>query len=86
MKMAEATKIMKSRYMVSFERVEGKILKPDYFPDKNAGEELIATETEAWTLAVAFAHKTKGKCINIYVVNADFTPVQGYKRRKMKNR
>jgi hypothetical protein len=37
-------------------------------------------------MAKAFAAKTVGKCINIYVVDADFAPVPGYRDRKIENR
>lgn len=73
-------------YYVSFERVEGKFLITDYFPDRYRGESLIPTEEEAWKLAKSFAMATTGCCVNINVVRADFTPVSGYKDKLIINR
>lgn len=89
MKMAEAKKIMNATpdYMVSFEHVEGGMLRSDYFPDKYAGEPLIPTEEEAWQLAQRFATATRGKCVNIHIIKGvDFTPVNGYRKRMIENR
>ena len=91
MRLAEALKIINSKeepkgFMVSFEHKDGCILRGDHFPDKYAGEELIQTEDEAWALAKKFAAKTKGHCINIYVVDENFSPVPGYEFRKIENR
>lgn len=86
--MTEAMKIIGSNdgFMVSFEHCRGCVLIGDSFPDKHAGEELISTEAKAWDLAIRFANKTKGKCVNIYVVDANFSPIKGYKKREIKNR
>lgn len=73
-------------FMVHFEHVEGGMLKSDYFPDKHAGERLIETEGEAWELARKFAKKTRGKCVNIYVIDEHFSPVKEYKNKEIKNR
>lgn len=73
-------------FMVSFERVEGRILRSDYFPDNRAGEKLIATEAEAWDLARKFAAKLRGKVVNLYVVNQDYVPVPSYKIKLIRNR
>lgn len=73
-------------FMVSFEWKEGLMLRSDHFPDKHAGECLIETEDKAWELAYQFARKTRGKCINIYVIKSDFTPTEGYESRKIENR
>lgn len=88
MRMEAAMKIINKtpKYMVSFEWKEGGMLRSDYFPDKHAGEALIATEEEAWILAQKFADKTKGDAVNIYVVGSDFTPVDNYEERFIKNR
>ena len=92
MKMAEALKIIVAGdvrpkgYMVTFDWKEGPILRSDHFPDKHAGEPLIESEEEAWNLAAAFAWKTVGKCVNIYVIGDDFCPVPGYRSRKIDNR
>ena len=76
----------KKGYMVSFEHSDGRFLNSDYFPNKNAGEALIATEAEAWHLARLFAAQTNGRCVNIYVMGSDFSPVPGYEKQLIKNR
>lgn len=91
MKMQEALKIMAigirpKGYMVTFEHKNGGILSSDCFPDKRSGEQLIASKEEAWILAYAFAQKTVGKCINIYVIDDTFHPVYDDKARKIENR
>ena len=89
MLMAEAQAIIDGvglGYMVSFGWVEGSCLRLDFFPDKHAGEDLIPTEEEAWLLAERFAEKTKGRAVNIYVMDATFSPVAGYEDRSIKNR
>ncbi len=73
-------------YMVSFERVEGRMLAGDHFPDKHGGENLIPSEEEAWELARAFASATRGKCVNILVTDSEFHPVVGYLEKKIENR
>ena len=90
MHFAEAKKIMfdggiKPRgYRVNFERVEGKFLVSDHFPER--GEPLIEHEEEAWALAGQFAAATYGKCVNIFVIDDRWSPVPGYEKRKIKNR
>ena len=93
MKMATAIEIMNEKrkkktagFMVDFEHAGDGFLRSDHFPDKQAGEPLIETEDKAWELAKNFAAKTKGVCVNIYVTDGDFNPVQGYKKREIKNR
>ncbi len=94
MKMQQALEVMNSipaatcekGYMVSFEHVDGGMLQSDHFPDKHAGETLIETEEEAWAMAKKFASTTVGKCVNVYVVGANFVPVRGYALRKIENR
>ena len=93
MKMQEAKSIMNiiepnaNGFMVSFERLEGcGTLGADNFPDKHAGEPLIENEQEAWALAEKFARATHGQCVNIYVIDANFRPVPGYKNRMIINR
>lgn len=71
-------------FRVHFERKEGKMLRGDYFPEGR--EKLIETEEEAWDLARRFASKTRGECVNIYVVGSDFRPVDGYESQYMPNR
>ena len=87
MKMSEATKIIEGRpkgFRVHFEKVGGGCLTSDYFPDKD--EDLIPTEDEAWKLAHSFAAKTKYSCVNIYVINECFSPVEGYESKEIINR
>lgn len=73
-------------YMVAFEHVEGCLVRGDHFPDKHAGELLIESESVAWELARAFAARTRGRCVNIYVIGSDFVPVDGYETKKIPNR
>jgi len=89
MKMQEAMDILNNKpkgFMVSFERIEGCMLASDHFPDKHAGETLIATEYEAWELARAFARATEGKTCNLYVIDSHFVPVEAYHARRIPNR
>lgn len=89
MKFAEALEIIGGKqlgFMVHFEHAGDGFLRSDYFPDKHAGEDLIDTEDAAWELARLFAAQTKEKCVNIYVVNQDFSSVENYDQKKIKNR
>lgn len=83
MKLAEAKRYIKREdikgYRISFESPRAGYLKSDYFPEQ--GEELIETEDEAWQLAHDFAGAMWGKVINVYVIDAIFRPVEGYKER-----
>lgn len=87
MKLKEAMNIIETSengYMVSFEKHEGGLLKSDHFPDKHAGEELIKTEAEAWTLARRFASAVSSvDYVNIYVIDKNFCPVDGYNEKKL---
>ena len=76
---AEAERLMTERgFMVHFEeRVSGG-LRGDWFPDKQAGEQLIATEAEAWEEAARFAANAPGRYGNIYVVDSHLRPVPDY--------
>lgn len=86
MKLEEAMRIINATpgYMVSFEINDGYFLKSDHFPDKHAGEELIATQKEAWDLAEKFASKCKN-AVNVYVTDSNFIPVTGYQHKILKN-
>lgn len=87
MKFKDAMKIINDNekgYMVSFEKVEGHILKSDHFPDFHNKEPLISTEAEAWDLACRFASATGDDIVNIYVIDETFSPVAGYSSRKLK--
>jgi len=90
MKLKKALEIIDGQetegYMVHFEHKRGGMLHSDYFPEKHDGETLIKTEEEAWELAIRFAEKTKGKCLNVYVIGSNFVPVKGYREREIENR
>lgn len=89
MKMKSALDIIyrnRGGYMVSFEWLEGKLLRGDYFPEKHSGEHLIATQEEAWELATNFANKTIGDVVNVRVVDSRFRSVEGFRCRLIKNR
>lgn len=89
MKMTEALKIIDGEpgFMVTFEHVRGGMLESDFFPDIRNGEDPIKTEFTAWEWARRFAEKTRGRCVNIYVINrSDFSPVHGYRERMIENR
>jgi hypothetical protein len=90
MKLAEAKKIIYEGglqprgYRVCFERVDGRLLCTDYFPERN--EYLIDYEEEAWELARQFANATRNRCVNIHVVDDQYRPVPGYEKRRIINR
>ena len=89
MKMSEALAIIvagqkEKGFMVSFEKRERGILASNHFPDKHAGEELIETEEKAWELAEQFAKATDDTYVNIYVIDANFSPVKGYDKKAFK--
>lgn len=87
MKMAEAMKIIEGRpkgFRVYFEKVQGGFLYSDHFPDRD--EELISTEVEAWRLANSFAARTRARFVNIYVIDQNFGPVEGYEDKEIHNR
>jgi len=89
MKMVDAMKIIQNEstgFMVHFDKCGDGFLRSDSFPEKHAGEELIKTEAEAWILASKFAEKTYGECVNIYVTDGKYNPVDGYEARKLNNR
>lgn len=92
MKMQEAMAVVEGEsnsagFLVHFEWLNRGVLSGDYFPNIHAGEPPIATEEEAWKLAEKFAVKKRGVCVNLYVVRSDnFTPVPGYRERKIVNR
>ena len=55
-----------------------------YFPERD--EPTIESEEKAWELATAFASKTLGRYVDIYVTDADFIPVKSYRDRIIRNR
>ncbi len=74
-------------FLVSFEWRQGKLLLNDHFPDVRSGDEPIASEVRAWELAAAFSHAMAGRICNVYVIHAeDFTPVEGYRSKIMRER
>ncbi len=89
MKRAEAAAIINGEdkppgYRVCFNVRDGICLRGDFFPDRD--EPPIPNEEEAWRLARAFADKTRGKCVDIYVITADWRPVAGYQSKEIDNR
>ena len=87
MKLAEAQAIIKKAcstgFAVAMELDDGHFLRSDFFPDIRAGEPPIPTEEEAWQLAEAFAHATKGRYVNIYVTDSRHNPVPSYRTRTL---
>jgi hypothetical protein len=71
-------------YYVRFERADKGMLYTEYFPEKY--EDPIRSEEEAWALAARFAAATRGRCINIFVVDTKWYPVPGYRERTITNR
>lgn len=72
-------------YRVHFEEKDGKILTSGCFPDRN--EPALPTEEIAWAYARAFANKhTYGRFINIYIVDRQWRPVDGYREKMIVNR
>ena len=71
-------------YRVHFERVDGAMLRGDYFPSHD--EPPLPTEEQAWAYATLFAIKTYGRCVNIYVVDSNHAPVDGYEQKMIRNR
>ncbi len=65
----------KRGYMVSFQRIEGRMLVGDYFPNKHAGENLISTREQAWEYCQAFAKATVGLTCDLYVIGSNFSPL-----------
>ena len=90
MKMQEAMRVMEDRpagFMVRFSRVRGYILDSDHFPDAHIGEPPIPTEAEAWDAATRFAARTRGRCVDVFVIQREgFSPVPGYLARMISNR
>jgi hypothetical protein len=77
---------------ISFEWFDGRFLKGDYFPERD--EALLPNEETAWAWAKAFAEATqnydertaKGRPVNIYVIDAEYKPVAGYRERMLRDR
>jgi hypothetical protein len=90
MKLSDAMSIIRHGGMkppgfrVHFEHKNGNILTSDYFPESD--EAPFSSEESAWWYAEQFAQKTKGKCINIYVVDGSFVPVRYYELKMIENR
>ena len=85
MKFAEARELIRGAtgYRVSFEVIEGGLLRSDHFPDND--EDTIPLEEEAWQLAGLFAKAGEKKgIVNVYVIHGDdYTPVADYKEREL---
>lgn len=72
-------------YRVSFDVIEGSMLRSDMVPDRS--EPAIANEAEAWNLAGRLARATRGRFVNFYVIYAsNYSPVPGYKKKEIVNR
>lgn len=71
-------------FIVHFEKKDRSILRTDYFPDKQAVEKLIKTEALAWWYAKRFAAATDDTVVNIYVVDHNFSPVEGYNEKTLR--
>lgn len=74
----------KEGFRVAFEEVKGSRLLAGYFPEHN--EPPLKTEERAWELAKDFAKKTRGRFINIYVVDTYYCPVPDYRKNLIENR
>ena len=62
-------------YMISFEKLYGGFLGSNHFPDKHAGEALIANREQAEEIARRFAHVTGDLTCNVYIINHKFSPM-----------
>lgn len=87
MRMREAERIMTANnpkpkgFRVRFHWVLGKQVRGgDYFPE-GVDEPLIADIDTAWVLAERFAKASKGKTVDVYVVDSEGTPVADYRTR-----
>lgn len=68
-------------FRVRFHWVLGTLVRGgDYFPE-GADEPLIQDIDTAWVLAERFARASKGKTVDVYVVDAEGTPVADYRTR-----
>jgi hypothetical protein len=70
-------------YMVYFEEImPTTYFRPDHFPEKNEGEELIPTPEAAWALARRFVERGQNSnIVNVYVMDDDFKPVSDYEAK-----
>jgi len=62
-------------YRVHFEWREGRLLRSDYFPERD--EPLIKGKDEAWDLAFRFERYAPENIVNIYVIDERWMPVGG---------
>lgn len=91
MKLKEALEIINKGeygYIVGFSYFTnlsfGDMVGWDHFPEVFKGESPIQTETEAIELAEKFSGATRGRYFNIYVVDTNFIPIEGYKIYNLK--
>lgn len=70
-------------FRVSFERRENGMLKGDHYPERH--EPLIPFEDIAWAWAERIAKINPSYIVNVYVVDHEFSPVPGYKKRQLNN-
>jgi len=81
-RMIEAVEKAKTGYLVHFEHRGDGVLRSDYFPAIQEGEKPFSNSEVAWDYAERFAKAmTSARCVNVYVTQADFTPVDDYRRR-----
>lgn len=67
-------------YLVHFERIKGRMLVGDYFPEVRKGEEPFKTQEEAIEMGVKYAKATRGSTCNFYLIRSDtFSPVGSWK-------
>ena len=71
-------------FHVHYEEVKGGCLTGRYWPENGTA---LPTEEIAWAYAEAFANEhTLDRFVNIYVVDRELKPVEGYEGRRVGNR
>ena len=87
----EYDSIMKGRkkgFKLMFDRYVGMSLtEPEYYPEDGVlmkGQKPM-TEEQAWKEAQKFAEKTDSYCVNIKIVDHNYSPVFGWKLKVIKN-
>ena len=86
MKFSEIEKLWKERerqgFRVHFERKERGGFLGDFFPESD--EVPLATEEDAWRWCDRVAALIPNS-VNIYVIKADNTPVEGYQEKTLRS-
>lgn len=84
----EGMKDRKKGYKLSFDKYVGRgLTEPDYYPEEGVlmkGQKAMSEE-EAWKEADKFAKRTDSYCVNIMIVDENYSPVFGWKSRIIKN-